>query len=203
MVVSVGGTVEQDPARRALFFQEVLRRVRARPGVETAGAINQLPLAGDIWGLPYFVEGQADGDHQAAMYRVVMPGYFRAMRAPLVHGREITDADNLNAPGVIIINQTVAKKFWPSADPIGKRITMTSSAKNAEWLTVVGVVHDIRQDDWTSELDYEVHLPYLQNRDYLSNDSFAVNYLTLVARTKSEAAAIAPEIKSVIASLDK
>lgn len=206
MVVSVAGTSQQDPARRTVFFQELLRKVRAHPKVESAAAINHLPIAGDIWGLPFYLEGQAPlppGDRQAAVYRVTLPRYFDTMKATLVRGRDFTDSDNMNAPGVIIINETLARKFWPRENPLGKRMSMTEGLKDVKWLTVIGVVHDIRQEDWTSELDNEVYLPYLQSKDYLDSDSFAVSYLTLVIRGRSDAASLAPELKSIVGSIDK
>jgi putative ABC transport system permease protein len=206
MVVSVAGTAEQDPSRPGLFFQELLRRVRENPKVQSATAINHIPIAGDIWGLPFYVEGQTPlppGDRQSAVYRVVMPNYFATIKSPLVRGRDFTDDDRINAPGVIVINETLAKKYFPAIDPIGKRISMTEGLDKAEWRTVAGVVRDIHQEDWTSEIDNEVYLPYLQSKDYLGSDSFAVSYLTLVVRTRDDAGSLAPEMKSIVASLDK
>src|SRR6185369_5129498 len=206
MIVSVSGTSQQDPSRRGLFYEELLHRVRATPGVISAAGINHVPIVGDLWGLPFYVEGQqplAPGDSQSAVYRVVTPDYFATMKAPLVRGRDFTDQDRLNTPGVIIVNETLARKFWPGADPIGKRMSMTSSSDKAEWLTVVGVVRDMHQQDWTSEIDNEVYLPFWRTSDYLTSKSFASSYISLVIRTRSDAAALAPEIRSIVGSLDK
>jgi putative ABC transport system permease protein len=206
MIVSVAGTSEQDPSRRGAFFQELLGRVRGNPIVESASAINHIPIAGDLWGYPFYIEGQAPlppGDRQSAVYRVVAPHYFATMKARLVRGRDFTDTDQKNAPGVIIINETLANKYFPGSNPVGKRMSLTEGLSKAEWLTVVGVVRDIHQEDWTSEIDNEVYVPYLQNKDYLESDSFAMSYLTLVVRTRSDAAAFAPEIKSIVSALDK
>src|SRR5206468_902495 len=122
----------------------------------------------DLWGRSFFVEGQTDlriGDQQGAVYRVVMPGYFSAMRIPL-QGRDVSESDNDGAQRVVIVNERLAKKFWPAGDAIGKRLTLGRSAQNAEWLTVIGIAHDVRQDDWTSSLEPEVYLPYLQEKSY-------------------------------------
>jgi putative ABC transport system permease protein len=188
-----------------LFFQEVLSRVRANPNVESVSAINHLPIAGDLWGYPFYIEGQAPlppGDRQSAVYRVVMPNYFATMKARLLRGRDFNDGDKMQSPSVIIINETLANKYFPDADPIGKRMSLTQGLKDAEWLTVVGVVRDIRQEDFTSDLDNEIYLPYLQSKDYLEGDSFSVSYLTLVMRTRSDAADLALEIKAIIGSID-
>jgi len=206
MIVSVSGTSQQDPSRRGLFYEELLHRVRATPGVVSAAGINHVPIVGDLWGLPFYVEGQqplAPGDSQSAVYRVVTPDYFATMKAPLVRGRDFTDQDRLNTPGVIIVNETLARKFWPGADPIGKRMSMTSSSDKAEWLTVVGVVRDMHQQDWTSEIDNEVYLPFWRTSDYLTSKSFASSYISLVIRPRSDAAALAPEIRSIVGLLDK
>ena len=96
------------------------------PGVESAGGINHLPLAGDLWGWPFTIEGRPKprpGESPAAVYRIVMPGYFETMRLPLLRGRAITDTDDARAPGVVIINERAAGRYWPGQDPIGKRIT--------------------------------------------------------------------------------
>jgi putative ABC transport system permease protein len=205
LAVSVGGTQQVDPARRPIFFQEVLRRVQSLPGVESVGAINHIPLAGDLWGRSFFVEGQTDlrtGDQQGAAYRVVLPGYFRSMSIPL-RGRDVTEADNMSGQRVVVINETLAKKFWPAGDAIGKRLTLGDSARDAEWMTVIGVARDVRQDDWTSKLEPEIYLPYLQATDYLTSDRFAHEYLTLVVRAHTSASSMAPEIRSAIGSLDR
>jgi putative ABC transport system permease protein len=205
LAVSVGGTQEADPARRPIFFEEVLRRVQSLPGVESVGAINHIPLAGDLWGRSYFVEGQADlrtGDQQGAAYRVVLPGYFRSMNIAL-QGRDVSESDNMNAARVVIVNETLAKRFWPAGDAIGKRLTLGDSAQDAQWMTVIGVAHDVRQDDWTSKLEPEIYLPYLQASDYLTSDRFAHEYLTLVVRARNDAGGLVPSIRSAMASLDR
>ena len=205
-VVSVAGTQEADPGRRAEFYQEVLQRVSALPGIESASAINHVPLAGDRWGLGFSIEGRPaprPGESDSAVYRVVFPGYFRTMNITLLRGRDITDADNLKAPGVAIVNEQMAKRFWPGADPVGKRITLDDPAKNPAWLTVVGISSDAKQDTWTGVPAPEMYLPILQSEDYLKSQSGHFEYITLVTRTKKDPGAMSAEIKNVIASIDK
>src|SRR6185369_15257188 len=151
MLVSVAGTQEFDPARRVPFYQEVVQRVQTIRGVRSVSAINHIPLAGDLWGIPYLVEGRPipkRGEVPGAVYRVILPGYFQTMQIPMLRGRDFNATDNVNAPGVVIINQTFAKQYWGEEDPVGKRIALTDTPNDAKWLTVVGVIRDVKQDDW-------------------------------------------------------
>ncbi len=102
------------------------------------------------------------------MYRVVFPGYFRTMNITLLRGRDITEADNLNAPDAVVINEQMAKRYWPGVDAVGKRITLDNPAKNPSWVTIVGVASDAKQDTWTGTPSPEMYLPLLQSKDYLA-----------------------------------
>ena len=120
MVVSVAGSSEAPEGPREIFYRQLLERVRAVPGVESAGAINHLPLAGDIWGYSFLIDGRPKprpGEAPMAVYRVAMPGYFETMRLPILRGRAITANDDSRAPGVVVINQAAANKYWAGADP--------------------------------------------------------------------------------------
>ena len=114
------------------------------------------------------------GKDLVATYRAVFPGYFRTMRIPILRGRDVTDADNLRAPGVVVINDYLARRYWPGEDAIGKRITFDDPAKNPSWLTVVGVAKNTARGSWVSPPEEEVFLPYLQNRDYLDASNAAI-----------------------------
>ncbi len=206
MIVSVAGTQEFDLARRSNFFQEAIQRVRTLPDVRNVSAINHIPLAGDLWGFPYIIEGRPvprQGEVPAAVYRVVMPGYFQAMQIPLVRGNDFTTADTVNTPGMIVINETLAKLQWPNQDPIGKRMALTDSVADANWLTVVGVVKDAKQDRWATPVDTEVYVSYLQSKPDLTDPAFITSYLTLVLRTTGDPADAVPEVRNAIWSIDK
>jgi putative ABC transport system permease protein len=205
-VVSVAGSQEAAPGRRAAFYESMLQRVSSLAGVESASAINHVPLAGDRWGFSFAVEGRPaprPGDSDSAVYRVVFPGYFRTMNITLLRGRDITAADNLNAPDVVVINEQMAKRYWPGGDAVGKRITLDNPAKNPSWVTVVGVASDAKQDTWTGTPAPEMYLPLMQSKDYLQAPSGHFEYITLVARTKKDPSAMISEIKNVVASIDK
>ena len=210
MIVSVAGSKEADAGRRELFYRQLIERVRSLPGVQAAGAINHLPLAGDLWGWHFAIEGRPKprpGEAPGAVYRMVTPGYFAAMRLPIVRGRDITDSDNATAPGVIIINQQAARQYWPGEDPLGKRVSFDDDTKNPKtWLTIVGIAKDAKQDSWTDKATPEAYLAAFQNHDYLGDSgteaSSHMDYITLVVRTAGDPAAVASAMKEAAWSFD-
>lgn len=207
MVVRVGGSKAGERGHRAPFYQQLLERVRSLHGVQSASYINHLPLAGDIWGWPIWVQGRPvppPGEGMAAVYRVVMPGYFRTMEIPIVRGRDVAEADQLSAPGVVVVNEALARKVWPGEDPIGKRITLDDPTKTASnWLTIVGVAKNAKQNEWAAPIYFEIYLPYLQHRDFRESPKSTWAYLTLVARIAGDPSALAPAIESEVRSLDR
>jgi putative ABC transport system permease protein len=205
-VVSVTGSPAAAPGRRLAFYRDVLERVRAAPGVVSAGAINHLPLAGDVWGWPFAVEGRprpAVGESPTATFRVVLPGYFEAMKLALVRGRDFTDRDALGAPGVVIVNEWMARRHWPGEDPIGRRITFDDLDKDPQWITVVGVARDAARSDWAAPPEEEMYLPLLQSKGYLESPAPHYTYVTVVARTRSEPAALVPALREAVRSADR
>ncbi len=204
VVVSVSGT--DAASHPGDFYQAALGRVRAVPGVQAAGAINHLPLAGDDWGFRFHVEGRPPnrpGQDPVATYRAVFPGYFGTMRIPLLGGRDFTDSDNLREPGVLVINEYLAEHYWPGEDAIGKRVTLDDPQHNPSWLTVVGVVKNTVRSTWAAPPEEELFVPYLQNPAYLEAPSPPFAYITLVVRTAGDPAALAPSIRAAIRSLDR
>lgn len=203
MVVSVAGSQEAEASRRPIFYRQLLEQVRALPGVESASGINHLPLVGDMWGRSLTFEGRPaarPGEQPAAVYRIVMPGYFETMRLPVLRGRAIASTDDMRAPGVVIINERAASSYWPGEDPIGKRIAI-GDAK--DWLTIIGVVKNAKQLDWASVPYPEVYLAGLQTRDYLEDPQAHMAYITLVARTTGDPADMAPAVKRIVWSLNR
>jgi putative ABC transport system permease protein len=202
-VVSVTGTPEGSPGRRFGFYTELLDRVRALPGVESAAAINHVPLIGDIWGFPFRVEGKpepAPGEVPTAAYRVVLPGYFHAMRLPLVAGRDFTDADRDGAPDVVIVNQYLAETYFPGTNAIGKRIRVGGRTERG-WRTIVGVTRHVVRSDWQDTAEEEMYLPLLQISDFRESPSPAVGYFSYVVRTTGDPAASMPAIRATVRAL--
>ncbi len=205
MVVSVAGSKEEEAGRRTAFYNDIILRVGALPGVRSVSAINHLPVAGDMWGLPYRAEGKPvpkPGENLHATYRVVMPDYFQTMSLPIVRGRDFTATDRLDAPNVIIVNEELARINWPGEDPLGKRITLVTEADTAAWLTVIGVVKNAVQLDWTAKPTSEMYLPYFQTKMFIESKSSWVAYLTFVARTDGDAAALTKQMRHAVSDID-
>jgi putative ABC transport system permease protein len=176
------------------------------PGVTSASAINHLPIAGDIWGYPFAVEGRPrprPGESPVAAYRVVLPGYFRAMHLAIVQGRDLTESDRLGAPGVVLVNEWLARHYWPGEEPLGKRIIIGDPQDPASVLTVVGVVKNAVRHEWTAAPEEEVYVPYLQTREYLQDPGAHVGEMTLVVRTRGEPTALAPAVEREVWALDR
>ena len=207
IMVSVAGSKEADAGPRETLYRQLIERVRSLAGVEAAGGINHLPLAGDSWGWPFVIEGRPKprpGETPTAIYRMVTPGYFPTMRLPLIRGRDVTEADNTTAPGVVIINERAAQEYWPGEDPIGKRISFRDDNANPPtWLTIVGITKNAKQEDWVATPFPEVYLAAFQNKDFLGNPKSYFAYITLVARTAGDPASVATSLKEAVWSFDR
>ncbi|HEX3877173.1 MAG TPA: FtsX-like permease family protein, partial [Bryobacteraceae bacterium] len=154
------------------------------------------PLAGDEWDFGFLVEGTPiprPQDAPSAVFRVTFPGYFETMRIALVTGRDFNEHDNASAPRVAIINQSMARRAWPGADPIGKRFRL--NVKDT-YITVVGVARNAEQSTWGQPVANEFYFPFAQNPQDIQR------YATFVVRTAGDAAALAPEIEKAVWSVD-
>ena len=186
----------KDEPARAAFYNDLVQRVKAQPGVESAAVVNYLPLGGSNSSNSYFVEGEpepAPGQEQNGRYRVATPDYFRTMDIPIVRGRAFTEQDKAGAPRVVIVNETLARQHWPGQDPIGKRIRFYGPIEKAPWMEVVGVVKDVKH-----ELDIPVTPEY-----YLPHAQDAWNAMVLVARTSVEPSSLAGVLRQQVWTIDK
>jgi predicted permease len=145
MSVMVNKHAFAEPRQEAQFFDQVLERVRALPGVVSAGAVDNLPLEGGS-SQPVAIEGHAAAalsEQPEVSVRLVTPGYLHAMRIPVLQGREIRDSDNADAAAVVVISESMAKQFWPNSSPIGHHLKLSFFGdKDRE---IVGVVGDVKQ----------------------------------------------------------
>jgi putative ABC transport system permease protein len=211
MIVSVAGTKEEPAARRAVFYRQLMRRLRTLPGVVSAGATNHLPLAGDMWDRNFVIEGRPKpraGEYPDAVWRLIMPGYFETMRLAVRRGRMFTARDDTHAPGVVILNERAARQYWPGEEPLGKRIAIdTGKGNTPDWLTVVGVVENAKQEDWAIPPYPEMYLPALRNRAFLGENDGPlaphVTYITLVVRGPGNPAELASAVRQTVWSFDR
>ena len=153
----------KDKSKRIQFYDQTLQQVAAIPGVTAAGATSHLPLTGYNMGGSLRVEGRArpeDGKDPAAPIGAVSPDYFRAMGIRLLSGRLFNDRDNLDAPSVAVLSESLARGLFPDEDPIGKRLFIAGSG--ADLSTIIGVVGDIRHKGLDSQIDWAVYLSYRQ-----------------------------------------
>jgi putative ABC transport system permease protein len=152
---------------RATFYEQLAESVAALPGVRSAAGISFLPLtfAGRTGAVT--IEGQADtsSEHlQFADFRSITPGYFGTMAIPLARGRDIAWSDAEETDHVVVVSEKAAATFWPGKDPIGKRLTLGRPDSSTRWLTVVGVVGNVRQLDLTSQPRPALYLPAMQDQ---------------------------------------
>ena len=189
-------TTEQQQVQ---FYGDVLRRVRALPGVQYAGLADDLPLQGGSV-QPVAVDGQAPAEmaHQPEVsVRLISPQYLRAMGIPIVRGREFTDADTATSPGVVVVSESMAKQFWPNEDPIGKRLTLTFFPKTVR--EVVGVIGDVKDRGLDSQDSVSMlYWPVAQFYMPPVWGQFRARPLNMAVRTATEPASITPAIRKVV-----
>jgi predicted permease len=125
------------------------------------------------------------------------------MQTPMLAGRDFTEHDNLNASRVVIINQTTARKHWPNGDAIGRRIVAGRPGDGQIAITVVGIVHDVKQSDWQALPDEELYFPFLQSRDFSEDAGGHVSSMWFVVRTATDPSTLAPAIENAIHGIDR
>jgi predicted permease len=192
----------QEDERVIGFFQELTRRVSRLPGVITAGAVAGVPLVAERGDLGINIAERplpAGEARRRADWQVVTPGYFQAMGIRLLRGRGIEESDQAHTPGVVVINQALANKYWAGEDPLGKRFTLGGRAGPGE-VTIVGIVADVRHASLASAPEAEMYLAHTQFRFWGSRS--IMRALTLVARTTGEPAALTRAVRGEVAALD-
>ena len=200
MRTSLPNQTYAEPAAMVKAYAEVGRRLRESPGVQAAGAVTGLPLASTRGDWSIRIEGQPV-DHRsglAADWQVVTPGYFEALGTPLRAGRTFTDADTADTLLVIVVNETMAKKFWPGVSALGRRLTMGS---NGRWITVVGVVGDVHHRGLDMQPRPEMYRPHTQFR-YGDANAPAVPTMTWVVRAAGDPRAATSYARAAIHAVD-
>jgi len=187
--VAVPGSMYTSSEQITELYREVVRRATSLPGVESAGLTSRLPVECDcntdgirIVGRPYH------GEHNEVDERHISADYLATLKAPLIRGRFFTETDDASRPGVAVINQTLARKYFPNQDPIGQSIADDEGGNPSVW-QVVGVVDDIREGPLDAKIAPTEYFPLNQ----IGEHSF-----TLVVRTSQEASALLPQVASTL-----
>jgi predicted permease len=194
-----------DDASIRLFADRFVAAVRAIPGVESAGLVSTIPFGGDFSDSVILAEGyrMAPGESLISPYQVIAsPGYMETLGIPLKSGRTFTDSDTESSPLVVIVDERLAQKFWPGADPIGRRMfkpenpnDLTTPDRNTHWLTVIGVVGETKMAGLVTTED-RVGTYYFPIRQASQRG------LTLAVRTSGDPLAVAPAIRQRLREID-
>jgi putative ABC transport system permease protein len=188
--ITLPGLKYPDAQQRNAFYRAVLDRLAAVPGVQAASMVSLIPFGGSNTGMNLLIEGQSlPRPEETPIFwrRIIDPAYFRVMRIPLIQGREFSVQD-AGSPRIAIINETMARRYWPGADPIGKRF---GSSNN--WYTIVGIVSDVKFTSVTKDSDPEFYEPYRQA---------PIADMVLTVRTASAPLRLAPALREAVHETD-
>jgi putative ABC transport system permease protein len=201
MRVTLPGASYREPAQIVSFYQQLIERVRALPEVKAAGAMRSLPLANSIgdWGLD--VEGfvETPGANAKGDWQVVTDGALEALGERVVRGRTFTASDTTDAPPVAMINETFVKMYFGDRDPIGGRIRMGSNVERP-WMTVVGIVRDVRHAGVDEIIKEKFYVPHAQ---FHLASGFPSSGMALVVKTNGEPLNVAAPIRAIIREIDR
>lgn len=186
-----------EETQQVAFFQQLIEKVRALPGVQTVGATSLVPVSADDFVVSFEAEDQPPlqpGVGQSTNYFSVSADYFKAMGIPLLRGRLLNERDTKDSPHVAVVNETLAKKVFPNQNAIGKRITFDDRTKNPDWYEIVGVVGDVKHYGLDQATTMQTYEPFTQQ---------TFSYMSFVVRTASDPTNFTAAIRNEVLSLDK
>ncbi len=192
------------PVQVINFYDEVLRQVESIPGVKSVGAVNFLPYTHWSDFVDFDIRGRttpAPGDEFTCRYRVIDSRYLRTMGMRMVSGRDLALSDGPDAPGVAWVNEALVRRYWPNEDPVGKQIRIRPQAVRSpwqaqprdSWLTIAGVMADIREWDWGIDRLPTLYLPYQQAPSRL---------MSIIIRGNGDSAQITSAVRHIVTGLD-
>jgi putative ABC transport system permease protein len=198
MQVSLPYLKYKEPAMVRYFFQQTIEKVKALPGVQSVGAVSHLPLSGGVTSGFFAIEGREVPPGEQGFHsdrRAVSSEYMQTMSIPLVKGRYFSEADRDDSQKVVIIDEALARKYWPGEDPVGKRISYNRTEKDERiWREVVGVVGAIKHKALDADYRGTVYSPHSQ---------WPMSNMFLVIRTANEPQSISSMVRSAVQSVDK
>jgi len=183
----------RQPQQRATFCDQILQQLKTLPGVQSASIINLLPLAAGVTANGFKIEGRTESKLSgSANFRAISPDYFKTLRMGLIRGRGVEERDGAAAPGVVVINEAMARAFWPNEDPIGKRMNITRGGE-PEWREVVGIAGDIHHRGLSVPPEPEMYVPYAQQ---------PMQTFRLAIRTTGDPMRLASAMRQAVWSVD-
>ena len=198
--IPVSPVAHANATERMGFFDRIIERATALPGVRSAAAASFLPVSGNGAVIHFNIEGRppkTPHEYIMANYRAVSPAYLNVLGMPLLNGRWVSAADNENAPAVVVINSTMAKTYFPNESALGKHLQLGATPdKNEPWMEVVGVVGDVKQS-LATEAPTEMYVPFRQG-----NKVLPVFGLSLVLRTSNDPRSLTGSLATAIHEID-
>jgi putative ABC transport system permease protein len=194
--VSLSGERYREEAASALFFSRLVERAAALPGVESAATIGTVFLTATPSSTNFSIEGRPDFRPEDAVeipFDAITPDYFRVLQVPLLEGRFFDRRDAAESTPVVIINETMARMFWPGESPIGRRIKYGQLSSRGPWITIVGIVTDTRRTGYEAAVRPETYLPLAQAPD---------TAMQLLVRTSGEPMSLVSSIRSIVREID-
>ncbi len=188
----------EEMERRSAFYTDLINRVQSLAGIRSAAVTTNLPLYRQGNSISIGIEGQPDpppGQERIVVTRMVSPGYFDTMSIPLLRGRQLSEQDTETTPNVVVISETMARRFWPGEEAVGKRIATGRIRSPEDWIQVVGVVKDVRQFELNAEPKPQMYLPYTQAGFFDARD--------LVVKTDVDPSSLAAAVRNAVWEIDK
>jgi putative ABC transport system permease protein len=198
MQVSLPRSKYAERHQQAAFYERALEQIEALPGVKSAAVVNNIPMSGSAWNASFGIEGLEVAPGEASPHgdpHMISPDYFAVMGVPLLKGRYFTEQDSRDSLPVAIIDQTLAERYWPDTDPIGKRMAAFFDSRDGQlvWRQIVGVVGHVKQYG----LDGKTKVQY-----YFPQSQCPQQQMYLVMRTATEPASLASTARGSIQSID-
>jgi putative ABC transport system permease protein len=197
MRVQLSGTKYREGTAVSTFYQQLLERIEGLPGVQGAGAVTAIFLSKTPNSGNFSIEGRPDPPpHERVEVPIdsVTPGLFETMQVKLVRGRLFENRDAREAPRVVIINETMARSFWPGEDPLGRRMKYGDNQSQDPWKEIVGIVADVRRTGFDDEVRPETFLPHAQRSS---------GGMTVVIRTDSAPLELAATARAAVRDIDR
>ena len=197
MRISLPGSKYSNSDKQVAFFEDVSRRVESLAGVKSVGMISSAPLSGGVYAGGFSIEDRvaaSESDEFVADRRMISSGYFEAMGIPVLKGRGFSEFDDRSATGVVIVSDNWARRFLPGEDPIGKRLKLGGRDSTRPWLSIVGIVGDVRDTSLEADARPCVYIPYPQ---------FPSSSMTLIVRAAFDPRTLVSAVRGEVWAVDK